>query len=309
MDSHLIGETAAVVTAALWTSCSILFASAGRRIGALSVNAYRIIMAAVLLSITHIMLLGTILPPADGSQWFYLGLSGVAGLALGDFGYFGALVFLGPRRGVLLMAMAPIFSVISGYFILGEVLSFWNLIGISVTLSGVTWVILEKEIHTRERPIPARQKVYGILAGMGGAVGQGLGLVVSKYGMLVAGSRGAGPLNTLSATLIRMLVAAAVVWLLVAVTGRLPRVLEARRDGAAIKRTLAGAVTGPFAGVWLSMVAVTYAMAGVVATLMALMPVMVIPVLWLLYRQKTSLRGIAGAGVAVIGVAILFGAG
>jgi drug/metabolite transporter (DMT)-like permease len=309
MGSHLIGETAALVTAALWTSCSILFASAGRRIGPLSVNAYRIVMASMLLGITHLVLFRTFLPHADASQWFYLGLSGAAGLALGDFGYFGALVFLGPRRGVLLMSMAPIFSVISGYFILGEVLGAWNLIGIIVTLSGVTWVILEKEIHTHEPPIPARQKLYGILCGSGGAVGQGLGLVISKYGMLVAGSEGAEPVNTLSATLIRMIVAAAVVWLLVVVSGRLPRVLAASRDRTAIKRTFAGAVTGPFVGVWLSMVAITYTIAGVAATLMSLMPVMVIPVLWVLYRQKTSLRGIAGAGVAVIGVAILFAAG
>jgi drug/metabolite transporter (DMT)-like permease len=307
MASHLIGETAAVVTAALWTSCSILFASAGKRIGALSVNAYRIVMATALLGLTHLVLFRTIAPPADRSQWFFLGLSGVAGLALGDFGYFGALVFLGPRRGVLLMAMAPIFSVVSGYFILGEVLSLWNLVGIIVTLSGVTWVILEKEIHTHEPPISMRQKTYGILSGLGGAIGQGLGLVLSKYGMLVAGGGATGRLNTLSATLIRMIVAAAFVWLLVAVSGRLPRVLAARRDGTAIGRTFAGAVTGPFIGVWLSMVAVTYAIAGVAATLMSLMPVMVIPILWVLYRQRTSLRGVAGAAVAVAGVAILFG--
>jgi drug/metabolite transporter (DMT)-like permease len=275
----------------------------------LSVNAYRIITATLLLGVTHLILFRTLVPPADGSQWFYMGLSGVAGLALGDFGYFGALVFMGPRRGVLLMSMAPIFSVLSGYLILGEVPNPWILIGIIITLSGVTWVILEKEIHTHEPPIPRRQKVYGILCGLGGAVGQGLGLVVSKYGMLVAGSEEAGPLNTLSATLIRMIVASAVVWLIVIISGRLPRVLEARRDGAAIKRTLAGTVTGPFIGVWLSMFAVTHAIAGVAATLMALMPVMVIPVLWLLYRQKTSIRGMAGAGVAVVGVAILFGAG
>jgi drug/metabolite transporter (DMT)-like permease len=307
MGSHLIGETAAVVTAALWTSCSILFASAGKRIGPLSVNAYRIAMATGLLGVTHLVLFRTIVPPADGSQWFFLGISGVAGLALGDFGYFGALVFLGPRRGVLLMSMAPIFSVISGYFILGEVLSLWNLVGIIVTLSGVTWVILEKDIHTHEPSIPARQKTYGILSGLGGAVGQGLGLVISKYGMLAAGGEAAGRLNTLSSTLIRMIVAAAFVWLLVGVSGKLPQVFKARHDGKAMVRTFAGAVTGPFIGVWLSMVAVTYAIAGVAATLMSLMPVMVIPILWVLYRQKTSLRGIAGAAVAVVGVAILFG--
>jgi drug/metabolite transporter (DMT)-like permease len=83
-------------------------------------------------------------------------------------------------------------------------------------------------------------------------------------------------------------------------------VLESSQDKKGITRTIGGAVTGPFLGVWLSMVAVTYTVAGVAATLMSLMPVMIIPVVWILYKQKTSWRGILGAGIAVIGVAILF---
>jgi drug/metabolite transporter (DMT)-like permease len=306
MTSHLIGETAAVSTAALWTACSILFASAGRRIGALSVNAYRIAMAVGLLGTAHVVIFGTIAPHANSAQWFYLGLSGVAGLALGDFGYFGALIFLGPRRGVLLMSISPIFAAVTAYLVLGEVLAGWDLVGIAVTLCGVTWVVIEKEEHSNENPIPSRQKIYGILSGLGGAIGQGLGLVISKYGMLVAGGEASQPLNPLSAAFLRMIVAAAFVWLAVTVSGRLPRVIGARRETAAISRTFAGAVTGPFAGVWLSMVAVTNAVAGVAATLMSLMPVMVIPVLWVLYRQRTSPRGIMGAAIAFAGVAILF---
>jgi drug/metabolite transporter (DMT)-like permease len=306
MESHLIGETAALVTAALWTTCSILFAAAGRRIGALSVNAYRIAMAVALLGLAHLVVFRTIVPPADSPQWLYMGLSGIAGLALGDFGYFGALVFIGPRRGVLLMSMAPIFAAVSGYYVLGEVLTAWNIVGIAVTLGGVAWVILEKEAHTHEPAIPGRQKLYGILCGLGGALGQGIGLVVSKYGMLVAGGPGSARLNPLSATLVRMIVAAVVVWVFVIAVGRLPKVLEAAKDTYAIRRTFAGAVSGPFVGVWLSMVAVTHAVAGVAATLMAIMPVMVIPVLWVLYRQRTSGRGMTGAAIAVVGVAILF---
>jgi drug/metabolite transporter (DMT)-like permease len=304
MTTPFIGEFAAIGTSALWTACSILFASAGRRIGALSVNAYRIIMAVGLLGGAHLAVYGTIVPPANGAQWFYMGLSGIAGLALGDFGYFGALVLIGPRRGVLLMALAPIFSALSAFIILGEVLSAWDTVGVAVTLSGVALVVLEKESHTDPDAIPTRHKIYGVLAGLGGALGQGIGLVVSKYGMLVAGG---GPvLNPLSATLVRMIVACSVVWLFVLVSGRLRRVVKARSDRPAIARTLAGAVSGPFLGVWLSMVAVTHAVAGVAATLMALMPVMVIPVVWLLYRERTNWRGILGAGIAVTGVAILF---
>jgi drug/metabolite transporter (DMT)-like permease len=306
LNSFPIGEIAALVVSVLWTACSVLFAAAGRRIGALSVNAYRIAMAVGLLGAAHFIRFGTFAPPADGTQWFYLGLSGVIGLALGDFGYFGALVMIGPRRGVLLMAMAPIWSSIAAYIVLGEVLGAWTIAGIGVTLAGVTLVVLEREDITAENSIPARQKLYGILSGLGGSLGQGIGLVVSKYGMLVAGGAGAPPLNPLSATLVRMVIAAAFIWTVVVVTGRLPRIIHARRDAGAVLRTLGGAVSGPFAGVWLSMVAITYAKAGVAATLMALMPVMVIPVVRVVYGERTSIRGIIGACTAVVGVAILF---
>jgi drug/metabolite transporter (DMT)-like permease len=56
----------------------------------------------------------------------------------------------------------------------------------------------------------------------------------------------------------------------------------------------------------LSMVAIANAEAGVAQTLMSLMPVFIIPVTWIIYREKTSWRGILGAVVAVTGVAILF---
>jgi drug/metabolite transporter (DMT)-like permease len=54
------------------------------------------------------------------------------------------------------------------------------------------------------------------------------------------------------------------------------------------------------------MVAATYAEVGIAQTLLSLMPVMIIPVVWILYRQRTSWRGILGALIAVIGVAVLF---
>ncbi|MCI0497385.1 MAG: DMT family transporter, partial [Thermoplasmata archaeon] len=139
-----------------------------------------------------------------------------------------------------------------------------------------------------------------------GSAGQGIGFVVAKVGMVEAADPGADPLDPLSATLIRMVAACVFVWASLVVAGRVRKVLRARRDVFAMKRTFAGAVSGPFLGVWLSMVAVTYALAGVAATLMSLMPILVIPVVWALYRERTSMRGIIGALVAFSGVAVLF---
>ncbi len=304
--SHLIGETAAVCTSLLWTVTSIFFASASRRIGALSVNAYRIVVAVLLLAGTHLIAFGTLETSANNAQWLYLGLSGVIGLALGDFGYFSALALIGPRRGVLLMSMAPIFSSIFAYLILDEILGLWAILGIVVTLTGVCVVILEREDLSGEAVVSRRQKTLGVLFGLGGSLGQGIGLVISKYGMMTVANDPSAPLNPLSATLIRMLAATFSIWLFAIAAGRLSKVIRSSKDAKAITRTVGGAATGPFLGVWLSMVAVTYTVAGVAATLMSLMPVMIIPVVWIIYKQRTSWRGMVGAGIAVVGVAILF---
>jgi drug/metabolite transporter (DMT)-like permease len=73
-----------------------------------------------------------------------------------------------------------------------------------------------------------------------------------------------------------------------------------------MKYTFGGAIVGPFAGMTLSMVAVAYAQAGIAQTLMLLAPVMIIPVIWLTYKESTDWHGILGATIAVVGVAILF---
>ena len=298
MEPHLIGETAALSTSMLWTVSSILLSSAGKRIGVLSVNAIRISIAVLLIGTAHLIIFGTFLPMATRPQWIYLSLSGFLGLAIGDLGYLGSLVLIGPRKGVLLASMAPIFSTISAYFILGEILGPWTLSGIFLTLLGIIIVIMEKKSDTGN--ISEGNRILGVFSGLIGAIGQGVGLTLSKYGMVNIEST---PLNPLSAALIRMISAVFIIWIVFVIFKKPFSVI---RDKKAMMLTTGGAVTGPFLGVWLSMIAVTYTVAGVASTLMSLMPVLIIPVVWILYKEKTNLRGILGALIAVIGVAILF---
>jgi hypothetical protein len=67
-----------------------------------------------------------------------------------------------------------------------------------------------------------------------------------------------------------------------------------------------GAFFGPFIGVGMSLVAVKYAPVGVAATIMAIVPVLIIPFVIVLYRERISPRAILGAVLAVAGVALLF---
>lgn len=303
MDLTIVGEVAALGTSCLWTFNSIFFSEAGKRIGSTSVNAFRIVFALGFLGAAHMVLIGSLLPIASWGQWFWVGMSGIVGLGVGDFGLFAAFVTLGPRRTLLVMALSPIFAAIGAYIVLGEIIPLPAIAGIGLTLAGVFVAVIERDELSMEKPIPKKLKLWGIVLALVGAIGQGLGLVFAKKGILLDSSE---ILNPLSTTLIRMISGTLFVWMTTLIAGRLPDLQKAAKNLRGIKYTAAGAFIGPFIGVTLSMVAVTYTQAGIAQTLISLMPILIIPVVWILYKQKTSLRGIMGAFVATIGVAILF---
>ena len=133
MDQSTIGETAALVASFLWTFSSIFFTSAGKRIGSLNVNAYRTVFAVCFLTVTHVIFFGTLLPLASGGQWFWMGLSGVVGLSIGDSGLFAAYIMIGPRRSLLMMALSPLFAAAGAYMMLGETIPTSAIVGIALT--------------------------------------------------------------------------------------------------------------------------------------------------------------------------------
>lgn len=142
-------------------------------------------------------------------------------------------------------------------------------------------------------------------------MGQALGYVVAKPALVHPD--GPEALPALSGTLIRMATAAAVLWCVEA--GRLAGARlrsqpnPARvgtRDMRALAQTAAGAICGPFLGVWLSLKAVQETRIGVATTIMSTVPILVIPWTFLVYGEKPRWAEIAGAGIAVAGVALLF---
>jgi drug/metabolite transporter (DMT)-like permease len=92
----------------------------------------------------------------------------------------------------------------------------------------------------------------------------------------------------------------------IALWGKLPEIRRALKHGSSMKQVSAGAFIGPFVGVTLSTIAAYLVHVGVAQTLMSLMPVFIIPVVWVAYRQRTNWRGVVGAVIAVAGVAVLF---
>jgi drug/metabolite transporter (DMT)-like permease len=303
LDLRIVGETTALATSCLWTFDPLFFTSAGKKIGSFSVNAYRSIIALGFLAITHSILLGTILPAATSGQWFWMGMSGIVNFGVGDFAFFAALVMIGPRRTVLVASSSPIFASVAAYLMLGETIPLLGIVGIAITLGGIVVVVLEEEQRSGEERVSRKVRNQGLFLVLVNAIGQGVGLAFSKKGIYLNPGT---TLDPLSAALMRMFWGAVFVWIIVVASRRLPDVRKAVGSKGAIMQTAAGAFVGNFVGMTLSMVAVTYTDAGIALTLMSLRPVVIIPVVLVLYKQRTSFRGVLGAMMAVIGVSILF---
>jgi drug/metabolite transporter (DMT)-like permease len=294
-----LGELAALGTAICWSFSSLFFTVAGRRLGSLATNRFRLLAAVLLVSITHVLLYGRPFPIDAGSdRWLWLGLSAIIGLVIGDSLLFQGYVLIGTRIPMLLMSLAPIFGALLAWLLLGETLSFVEIAAISVALGGVAWVVAEQNGTTRVT-VTRRQYVLGILCGLGGALGQALGLVTAKRGL-------AGDFNALSAVVIRMTVAMLVMWLWTVLRGQLVPTLRAMRDGRAVAAVMGGATAGPFLGVWLSLIAVQSSRVGIASTLMAMSPVLVLPLVRLVFHENVSGRAAAGTLVAMSGVALMF---
>lgn len=294
------GELAALMTAVCWSATAVFFTFAGRRVGSVVVNRTRLVLALILISLTHWILMGSPFPAGAGpDRWLWLGLSGVIGLALGDAFLFQAYLWVGPRLSMLMMSLAPVIAALLAYVFLDEQLTFVQWLGITVTLAGIALVVLEGNRDARLAP-EKRDYRRGILFGIGAASGQAIGLVLAKQGLQ-------GDFSALSGNWIRMASAVVALWGVTVLAGRAgPTVRKLAADKGALLPIIAGAVTGPFVGVWLSLVAVQLTEVGVTSTLIALPPVFLLPIGALVFKERVGLGAIAGTAVAVVGVALLF---
>ncbi|NQS91729.1 MAG: DMT family transporter, partial [Chloroflexi bacterium] len=250
------------------------------------------------LTLAHLIFLGTPWPVgATLDRWIWLGISGIVGLALGDAFLFQAFIWVGPRISMLMMSLAPILASLAAWIFLGEKLSLWQITGILITLVGVGWVVVDKN---QGQETKNGNYLRGILYGLGGAAGQGLGLVLAKNGL-------GGNFSPISANFIRMFSAMIVIWVVTIFQKEFKSTFNAVITNPGVLRAiLGGAFSGPFLGVSLSLYALQHTNIGVASTLMALPPIFLLPVEVIYFKEKLGWGSVVGTLLAMAGVAVLF---
>jgi drug/metabolite transporter (DMT)-like permease len=291
-------ETAALGAAALWAFTALLSAAPAQHLGAIAFNCTRMVMVALMLSVW--VLLTTGWGSIEGDHLVPLILSGFIGIFLGDTALFLTLNRMGPRRTAMLFSLNAPMSAILGWLLLSEKLTSLQIFGIALTFLGVLLAIRfgkrKSQLHKWEN-IKGPLWV-GILLGLAAALSQSIGSLIARPIMEV----GADPV---AASSIRVGVAA----LGLLVMTRLP--FSSVKPAGKLTMPVLGiiAISG-FLGMGLGMTLILFALSGgevgIVATLSATTPAIMLPMMWWRTKEAPAPGAWAGAAMVVAGSALLF---
>ena len=297
-----IGEIAALTAALLWTFSSLLWGQIN--LSALGLNLCKNVLGSLMLLLHLIALLylteRSQLFLAPGISWFWLGMSGLVGVVVGDTVYFRSLQIMGARRALIMATTGPIFAAVLGWIFLQELLSMVAISGIVLTVAGVLLVVADRKAKQEEPGLMPGRLRDGILLGLAGAVCQSVGGLFSKLGM--QDSAGNDICDAAEATLIRLSIAALITLGYVVARNQFGPILKNARHWTNLRLIIPATAVGTWLGIWMSQVAYQCSDIAIAQTLLATCPLFAIPIVWLAEGHRITAIGVVGTIVALIGI-------
>jgi drug/metabolite transporter (DMT)-like permease len=286
----------------IFFSLSVIFAARSARVlGGQTANLGRISVATVLLALwAHLFGQGL---QGGGLPWFFL--SGVIGFGLGDMALFGALPRIGPRLAILITQClaAPIAAVVEWLW-LGTTVRPVDLACAGVILVGVAIALAPD--HGMD--VPPRTFWIGVLFGVGSALGQASGAVLSRKANEAAALTGYVIDGGTAAyqRVIGGLLMTIIGFLLIRRTQAKdaePKPEDRWKRGSAL--VLANALAGPTIGVGCYQWALRSTPSGLVLPVVATSPLVTIILSFFIDGTRPTRRAVIGGVMAVIGAVLL----
>ncbi len=294
----------AIVTSILFAMSAVSAGRTTRLLGAGTANLSRLMLATACLALWAHSFGGGL----DGAGLPWLFASGVIGFGVGDLALYGAYYRIGPRLAVLLcLCLAAPMGAVMEWLWLGTRLTGPQILWSSVILVGVFAAMAPDS----RMPVPARTWYTGIVLGVIAALGQGGGAVLTRKGFDLARDAGQhidGGTAAYQRILGGLLLTAIV--LLVNHCRKPPATRQTtpvaeHRWRRAWPWVIANALCGPAIGVACYQWALAVAPTGIVLSIVATTPLVVIPFAMLLDKEHPTLRSLAGGAIAVFGAAAL----
>lgn len=293
-----IYELAALGAATCWALSGVISAKPAGRLGSLAFNRIRQTFVTALLAV-YVSATGT-WSGLGAAEAVPLLLSGLVGIFLGDTLLFASLNRLGPRRsGVVFALHAPIAAVL-GFAVLGETLSLAALAGIALTIAGVVLAILFGRGASQNHAWEALKGPLwiGVALGLGAAIGQAVGSIVARP-VLAAG------IDPFLASMLRVGTAACCLSVLTALPFPAVKAQGPATLGLVAQTALSGIVAMAI-GMTLLLFALSGGKVGIVSTLSATSPVIILPMLWAATGERPAAGAWIGAVLVVLGMGLIF---
>jgi drug/metabolite transporter (DMT)-like permease len=291
-------EIAALAAAFCWAFTGVITAGPALHLGALAFTRIRMTMVLAMLALWVGYTGGW--RSIGGDVLLPLIASGIIGIFVGDSVLFATMNRMGPRRTSILFSLNAPLAVVLGWLLLGEKLETREMAGIALAFGGVLLAILfgkrKSQLHTWE-------EVKGPLW-----IGIALGLIAALAqagGSLIARPIMATGIDPAAGSLVRVATSVVCFYLAMLAPGghlRAKREMTLRIAGVtAFSGFLAMAV-----GMTLVLFALRGGQVGIVSTLSATTPALILPLLWIKTGEAPAPAAWLGAALVIAGSALLF---
>ena len=292
----MIGYVLAISAAAIWSVVALSATRIVRYFGSYNYNLLRLVGIIVIFS-PYVFLKWEPLY-FENSIFLAIFLSSVIGIIIGDTFLFICLKRLGPRRQALLFSMQIPFTIVLAEIFLQSLPSLTELIGCALIFSGILIAIqFNRSIPNDDLENIQGNKYTGLLAGIGLALCQSIGIILMKPAL--------GSTDPIIVSYLRIIIAAVIMF------GSLffiknNQLWEKMKD---YKKTIFSIFLG-FMGMGVGMTMLIFALKfgnpGVISTLSSTMPIMIIPILWIVTKNYAGNLAVIGAGLTCLGAGIIF---
>ena len=292
----MIGYVLAIGAAAIWSAVALSATRIVRYFGSYNYNLLRL-LGIIVIFFPYVYLKWEPIY-FENSIFLAIFLSSVIGIIIGDTFLFICLKRLGPRRQALLFSMQIPFTIILAEVFLQSLPSYTELVGCALIFLGIIIAIqFNRTIPNDDLENIQGNKYTGLFAGIGLALCQSIGIILMKPALVST--------DPIVVSYLRVIVAAFIMF------GSLffiknNQLLEKMKD---YKKTIFSIFLG-FMGMGVGMTMLIYALKfgnpGVISTLSSTMPIMIIPILWIVTKNYAGHLAVIGAGLTCLGAGIIF---
>ncbi len=291
-------EIAALSAATCWAIGSIVSVMPVERLGTIGFNRVRMLIVFAMLG-SYVSIFGG-WETIRQDQIAEILLSGLIGILLGDTALFATMNRLGPRRTAILFSTNAPMSTLLGWIFLGEALSPTALVGTLFVIAGVILAIVygkrRDQMHKWEEvkgPL-----IIGVGIGLLAALGQSVGSLIAKP-IMVSGA------DPFAVSAMRVGITALGLVILSSAPVQAFK-LRNKLNTTIVTHILISGFLGMCVGMTLILYALAKGDVGIVATLSATTPVIMLPFMWMRTKERPAIGAWIGALIVVVGTGLIF---